>query len=90
MGKDNGPKYLRQEAKVKVLVAQWCLTLCHLMDCSLPGSSVHGILQASILEWLALSFSTFTHDSVYTLMLVAGSKHVVPGGMTALFSSQSS
>ena len=36
----------------KVLVAQSCLTLCPPMDCSPPGSSVHGILQARILEWL--------------------------------------
>ena len=35
-----------------VLVTQLCLTLCDPMDCSLPGSSVHGILQARILEWL--------------------------------------
>ena len=33
---------------------QSCLTLCNPMDCSLPGSSVHGILQARILEWVAL------------------------------------
>ena len=33
-----------------------CLTLCDPMDCSLPGSSVHGILQARILEWVAISF----------------------------------
>ena len=39
---------------VKPLVAQWCLTLC---DPSLPGSSVHGISQARILEWLAIPFS---------------------------------
>ena len=32
---------------------QSCLTLCHPMDCNLPGSSVHGILQARILEWVA-------------------------------------
>ena len=32
---------------------QLCLTLCKPMDCSLPGSSVHGILQARILEWVA-------------------------------------
>ena len=38
-------------------VAQLCLTLCDPMDCSLPGSSVHGILQARILEWVAISFS---------------------------------
>ena len=39
------------------LFAQSCLTLCDPMDCSLPGSSVHGILQARILEWVAVSFS---------------------------------
>ena len=38
-------------------VAQLCPTLCHPMDCSLPGSSVHGIFQAKILEWVATSFS---------------------------------
>ena len=43
--------------KVKVLVTQLCLTLCNLMDSSLPGSSVHEILQARILEWVAVSFS---------------------------------
>ena len=37
-----------------VLVAQWCLPLCDLMDCSLPGSSVHEILQVRILEWVAM------------------------------------
>ena len=36
---------------------QFCLTLCDPMDCSLPGSSVHGILQARILEWVAISSS---------------------------------
>ena len=36
---------------------QSCLTLCDPRDCSLPGSSVHGILQARILEWVAISFS---------------------------------
>ena len=38
-------------------VAKLCLTLCDLMDCSLPGSSVHGIFQAIVLEWIAISFS---------------------------------
>ena len=38
-------------------VAQSCLTLCDPVDCSLPGSSVHGILQARILKWVAISFS---------------------------------
>ena len=39
-------------------VAQSCLTLCDPVDCSLPGSSVHGILQARILEWVVISFSS--------------------------------
>ena len=34
-----------------------CWTLCNAMDCSPPGSSVHGILQARILEWIAIPFS---------------------------------
>ena len=38
-------------------VAQSCPTLCDPVDCSLPGSSVHGIFQAIVLEWLAISFS---------------------------------
>ena len=38
-------------------VAQSCPTLCNPMDCSPPGSSVHGILQARVLEWVAISFS---------------------------------
>ena len=39
-----------------VLVTQLCPTLCNPMDCSLPGFSVHGILQARILEWVTISF----------------------------------
>ena len=38
-------------------VAQSCLTLRDATDCSLPGSSVHGILQARVLEWGAIAFS---------------------------------
>ena len=37
--------------------AQLCPNLCDPMDCSPPGSSVHGILQARILEWVVISFS---------------------------------
>ena len=37
-------------------VVQSCLTLCDPMDCSLPGSSVSGIFQATVLEWFAISF----------------------------------
>ena len=40
------------------LVIQLYPTLCDPMDYSLPGSSVHGILQARILEWVAIPFST--------------------------------
>ena len=43
--------------KVKVLVIQLCSTLCNPMDCSLPGSTIHGISQERILEWVAISFS---------------------------------
>ena len=45
------------KVEVKVLVAQLCLTLCDPMDCSPPGSSAHGILQARVLEWVAIPFS---------------------------------
>ena len=45
-------------AVVKVLVAQLCPTLCNPVDCSLAGSSVHGILQARILGWVAVPFLT--------------------------------
>ena len=40
-----------------VLVTQMCPTLCDPMDCSPPGSSVHGILQARIMEWVVIAFS---------------------------------
>jgi len=38
-------------------VAKLCLTLCNPMDCSLPGSSVHGTFQTIILEWVVISSS---------------------------------
>ena len=41
----------------KLLSHESCQILCDSMDCSLPGSSVHGFLQARILEWVAVSFS---------------------------------
>ena len=44
-------------AIVKVLVVWVCLTLWDPMDCSPPGSSVHGVLQARVLEWGAIAFS---------------------------------
>ena len=42
---------------------QSCLTLCNPVDCSLPGSSVHGILQARILEWVAMPSSRGSSQS---------------------------
>ena len=42
---------------MKELVAKSCLILCNPRDCSPPGSSVHGILQGRILEWVAIPFS---------------------------------
>ena len=42
------------QLQVKVLITQLCPTLCDPMDCSPPDSSVHGILQARILEWAAM------------------------------------
>ena len=44
-------------ARTYCLAAKLYLTLCNPMDCSLQGSSVHGIYQARILEWVAISFS---------------------------------
>ena len=46
---------IKNVLKVKVLVTWLCPTLCDPMDYSPPGSSVHGILQARILEWAAFS-----------------------------------
>ena len=48
---------LSMTVNMKALVTQSCPTLCDPVDCSPPGCSVHGILQASILEWVAISFS---------------------------------
>ena len=54
-----GCHFLLQCMKVKSQseVIQSCLTLSDPMDCSLPGSSVHGIFQARVLEWGAIAFS---------------------------------
>ena len=46
-----------QQRKEWLKVSQSCLTLWDSMDCSLPGSSVHGIFQARVLEWVAIPFS---------------------------------
>ena len=46
-----------RKVKRESKVAQLCPTLCDPVDCSLPGSSVHGIFQARVLEWGAIAFS---------------------------------
>ena len=60
-GKNTGVdcRFLLQCMKVKSesKAAQLCLTLSDPMDCSLPGSSIHGIFQARVLEWGAIAFS---------------------------------
>ena len=57
--KMNEKKYwkLKKKGEKKGLVSQSCKTLCKPMDYSPPGSSVHGILQARILEWVSIPFS---------------------------------
>ena len=52
-----GSHFLLQCMKVKSEVGQSCLTLSDPMDCSLPGSSIHGIFQATLLEWGLIAFS---------------------------------
>ena len=68
-----------------VRVTQSCKTLCDPMGCSLPGSSVHGILQARILEWVAISFSKgwyrrdHKHYNERELTREAGSERALKG-----------
>ena len=49
-------------------VPQPCPTLYNLMDCSLPGSSVHGICQARVLEWVAIAFSIVSPSICHEVM----------------------
>ena len=63
---------------VCVLVAQLCPTLCDPMDYSLPGSSVHGILQARILEWVAIPFSRESpHTGIKPISLILWAKSLL-------------
>jgi len=55
-------------------VAQLCPTLSDLMDCSLPGSSIHGIFQARVLEWGAITFRESVAKPGFRPGLIA--KHV--------------
>ena len=51
-----GSQRVRHAAAAAAKSLQSCPTLCDLMDCSLPGSSVHGVFQARVLEWGAIAF----------------------------------
>ena len=51
-------------------VAQWCPTLRDPMVCSLQGSSVHGILQARVLEWGAITFSVKCMQFLYIIIII--------------------
>ena len=70
---EDGPLTTGCETEMKTLVTQSCSILCDPMDCSLPGSSVHGILQARILEWVAISFIQFFFELFeYVIPLLSG------------------
>ena len=72
-----GCHFLLQCIKVKSEseVIQSCLTLRDPMDCSLPGSSVHGIFQARVLEWVAIVFSA---KGVWLLIKLSGAEPPCP------------
>ena len=75
--------HIQAEVKVKVLVTHLCPTLCDRMDCSLPGSSVHRILQARRLEWVAIPFSRGSfqlNDGTQVSCIAAYSLHLRPQG----------
>ena len=63
-----GCHFLLQCMKVKSEseIAQSCPTLSNPMDCSLPGSSIHGIFQARVLEWVAIAFANI-HTTIYKI-----------------------
>ena len=66
---------LHCKSTVKVKVAQSCPAVCDPMDCSLPGSSVHGILQARMLKWVAIPFyreSSQPRDQTQVSRIAAG------------------
>ena len=73
-GKDTevGCHFLLQcmKEKSETEVAQLCLTLRNPMDCSLPSSSIHGIFQARVLEWVAVAFSVDHQGSQQLSILI--------------------
>ena len=77
-----GCHFLLQSMKVKSEneVAQSCPTLRDPMDCSLPGSSIHRIFQARVLEWGAIAFSSMSRQKAYS----HGSKRACPALLEAV------
>ena len=65
------------------MLLQWCHTLCDPMDCSPPGSSVHGILKARILEWVAMPFSNWATREAHKYMLSYTVSILLPSDMNA-------
>ena len=80
-GKNNGVgcHFLLQRMKVKSEseVTQSCPTLSDHMDCSLPGSSIHGMCQARVLEWVAIAFSTVSNERSILILLKKKTDKVV-------------
>ena len=66
-------------------VAQSCLTLRDPVDCSLPGSSVHGIFQARVLEWVAIAFSTHPYMITGKTITLTRKQNFVSKVMSLLF-----
>ena len=62
---DDSEKLMTHESEKWKLVSRLCPTLCDPVDCSPPGSSIHGILQARVPEWVAISFSGTIHTSSF-------------------------
>ena len=89
-----GCHFLLQCMKVKSEseVTQSCLTLINPMDCSLPGSSVHGIFQARVLEWGAIAFSDiYIYIYIYIHTCICGicyTSYIQKGMDVTLFCTQ--
>ena len=86
-----GCHFLLQCVKVKSEseVSQSCLTCSDLMDCSLLGSSVHGIFQARVLEWGAIAFSWFFQQIFIKRFWVSGTMSTTLYGLTSTYPSPS-
>ena len=87
LGKNTGVScpFLLQcmKAKSESEVAQLCPTLPEPMDCSLPGSSVHGIFQARVLEWVAIAFSGYRGGKKQLLPYASEKSRTVVGSASA-------